>query len=61
MHLEETTPSDRKENEDHLDLEPDHEAICLSGQEPESDLDLDPALLQACLTSPFSDFSENAH
>jgi reverse transcriptase-like protein/Pol polyprotein len=59
MHLEETRPSDRKENEDHLDLEPDHEAICLSGQEPESDMDLDPALLQACPTPPYSDFSDN--
>jgi hypothetical protein len=57
--LEETMPSDRKEYENHMDLEPDHEAICLSGQEPESDMDLDPALLQACPTPPYSDFSDN--
>ena len=57
--LEETMPSDRKENENHMDLEPDHKTICLSGQEPESDMGLDPALLQACPTPPFSDFSDN--
>ena len=47
MDLEETRPSDRREYEEHMDLEPDREAICLSGQQPESHMDLDPALLQA--------------
>ena len=57
--LEETMPSDRREYENHMDLEPDYEDGLLSGQEPESHMDIYPALLQACPTPPFSDFSEN--
>src|SRR5712664_4029101 len=48
MDLEETIrTSDRKEYESHMVLEPDQETIRISGQYPESHMDLDPALLQA--------------
>jgi len=58
MDLEETIrTSDRKEYESHMVLEPDQETIRISGQYPESHMDLDPALLQAGPTPPPSENS----
>jgi len=58
MDLEETIrTSDRKEYESHMVLEPDQETTRISGQYPESHMDLDPALLQAGPTPPPSENS----